>query len=492
MQKLMKNAISISTGLLLLAIATTPLSAQEGEAAIWEYDPYQVRVWIAVDEASILPTSFVDEIATRVVWSAEQVDLSGWIVDAQPAPQEWRHVILQSMEELEQLMPEEEEEVAELLTGDKLIFISVRTVGNQFKITGREVDCRTRIWGPIIHEETWHRSMLPHLVYQTVSNAFVPLLRIEDVNTERGTAIARVRAGGFHTAGSFGSDANTEPISPVWVSHNDVFMPMIRRTTRSGGTASGGIRLVDWTFLTVTSRDGVMLFCDIHSATRAPLGGRSSKRTEKLALVVRPQATTTRIILESRDKPPVRLPGYQVLSKLPGAQESTDLGKTDWQGSMVIERGDYPLQILYVKSGSRNLARLPVVAGFFPELTAAMFNDSVRRRAEGIMRGLETEFMIVVAKRELLATRIRMRLTKGDLPNAEKLFREMRDLPTMDEFQAKIDSQERSLTTNDSREQAKIETMFNQLRKLVTEHLNRDVVGPLRTEIEDYKKNVSP
>jgi hypothetical protein len=334
--------------------------------------------------------------------------------------------------------------------------------------------------------------MLPHLVYQTVSNAFVPLLRIEDVNTERGTAIARVRAGGFHNFVAFGSDENTEPASPVWVSHNDVFMPMIRRTTRSGATASGGIRLVDWTYLTVTSRDGVMLFCDIHSATRrAPLGGRSSKRTEKLALVVRPQSTTTRLVLESRDKPPLRLPGYQILSKYPGAEETTDLGKTDWQGSMVIERGSYPLQILYVRSGSRSLARLPVVAGFFPELTAAMYNDSVRRRAEGIMRGLETEFMIVVAKRELLATRIRMRLTKGDLPNAEKLFRELRDLPTMDEFQAKIDSQERSLTTDDSREQAKIELMFNQLRKLVTEHLNRDVVGPLRTEIEEYKSTVA-
>lgn len=462
----------------------TQEEAAEEELKIWEYDPYQVRVWLALDRSAVMPIGYADTIAQRIEFSAEQVDLSGWKVEATAAPHPWRQLTLDSIDEM--VLPEDADEVTELLQGDKLIFVSVKHDGMQYHLEAREVDCRTKVWGPIIRESTYHRDRVPEVAYQVVAKAFVPMVRIEDINTDRGTAVAKMRAGGFHVAADFGTDDGERPSSPVWISDDDVLMPMIKVSSRRGKSTGDKIKIAEWTFLTITSRDGVLLHCQIHSAMRAPLGGRSSRRVEKLGMVVRPQATTTRICLESRDRPPIRLPGYEVFRKLPGSEETELLGKTDWQGAIEVTRDDAnKLQIFYARSGSRVLARLPVVVGLYPEVVAPMYNDNVRRRAEGIMRGLETEFTIVVAKRELLASRIEMQLAKRDLEEAERLYTELRSLPTMDDFQAKLDSQERTLNTDDRREGEKIAKMFNQLRKLVTQHLSRDVTVPIRERIDE-------
>lgn len=465
----------------LLLVVGSSASAQEDEQSIWEYDPYQVRVWIAIDRIAVLPKGYVDRLNQRVMWSSEQIDLSSWTVTSTAAPAVWRQKMLQSIDGLS--LPEDEEETKELLTGDKLIFISIKHDGMHFRVSGRELDCRTRVWGPVIQLQTSDKTMLPHVVFQTMSKAFVPLVRIEDVNVDRGTAVVRVRAGGFHQNRGIGTEQSDDKLSPIWVNEDDILLPMIRRKDKAGS----GIRIVDWTYLTITSRDGVLLNCDIHSASNAPMGGRSSRRVEKLALVVRPQRTQTRVFLVSRDDPPIPLPGYDVIRKLPGASESEPVGKTDWRGSILVERDESsPLQLFYVKSGSRTMARLPVVAGLHKELTAPMYNDSVRRRAEGVMRGLETEFMILVAKRELLDARIRSRLAQDDLKDAENLYNELRSLPTLEEFQAKVDAQERMLDTNDRRERDKISSMFNQLRRLSLVHLSEDISTPLRQEIDRY------
>lgn len=53
--------------------------------------------------------------------------------------------------------------------------------------------------------------------------------------------------------------------------------PVVRRNDLRGEPKPGGIQVLDWTFLVVRDVNEYLLDCDVYSAMRNPLTGRSSR-----------------------------------------------------------------------------------------------------------------------------------------------------------------------------------------------------------------------
>ncbi|MEC9116151.1 MAG: hypothetical protein VX607_04730, partial [Planctomycetota bacterium] len=111
----------------------------------------------------------------------------------------------------------------------------------------------------------------------------------------------------------------------------------------------------------------------------------------------------------------------------------------------------------------------------------------IRLRAEGIIQGLESQFLDLVARREVFSARIRYRIGAGEFDGAEELLNELRDLPTREQFEDIINQQERLLQSDDTREQARINGMFTQLRTLLLKHVS-DISGELDSELRKARE----
>ena len=149
-----------------------------------------------------------------------------------------------------------------------------------------------------------------------------------------------------------------------------------------------------------------VLNCEVLSAMRNPLAGRSTTSVERLALGVRPLGETTTVRLVTIGAVGRPLEGYEIFAKKPLAKEfaatnrAVRLGLTDWQGAIEVPKDDLPLRLVYIKNGSHLIARLPVVPGYRPELTIELVSDDKRLEAEAFVRGMESTVMDLVARRD--------------------------------------------------------------------------------------------
>ena len=74
-----------------VAAATTadgkPLDVAAPKAEpVWEFAPYRVKVYVAIGASPDLAPDLTETVGNEIVWQAEQVDLSGWVIDAETAP----------------------------------------------------------------------------------------------------------------------------------------------------------------------------------------------------------------------------------------------------------------------------------------------------------------------------------------------------------------------------------------------------------------------
>ena len=210
---------------------------------------------------------------------------------------------------------------------------------------------------------------------------------------------------------------------------------------------------------------------------------------ERLAVVARPRLPATRVVLQSRDKDPHPLTGYEVYVKGIDDQPTQLLGVTDWRGSIEVPRGDVLVRTLYVKNGNQLLARLPLVPGDEPEAVAKTIEDDFRLQTEGFVTALQARVTDLVARREILAARIRKRLTEGKLADAEKLLEEYRKLESRDDLLKELDAQQGQITDNDAAldklTRTRIGKLMGEARKLLlNKYLDPESKNVLAKELE--------
>ena len=123
--------------------------------------------------------------------------------------------------------------------------------------------------------------------------------------------------------------------------------------------------------------------------------------------------------------------------------------------------------------------------GLYTRLQTTLPNDEARLNAEGIIKGLESEILNLVAQRALYEKRIDNALEKDNLRLAEELFSLYNELPTSDDMNLRISNDEQSLRsqTSDKRERELILKMFSTLRTMVSTSVANSKIAELNRKI---------
>jgi hypothetical protein len=457
--------------LLLWVACFVPAAA--GAQVNWEYSPYSVKVWVAFGHSAESTDRLMEQIAETVSQRAYVVAGATWDVETVRCPAELRSAVATNVESI---TIDDVKAVGEsvLKKDDKLFLLGVQAEMTCFVIKIRELDCRSRVWRPVLSRRLVQPERIPREAFAALADAFSPLVRIEIPKGR--TAQVRIRAGGLITSDS----------SPSQIHDHDVLMPIIRRNDRVGEPMEGGIQVVPWTFMTIAEREGAVLQCNVHSFTGRPLGGRSSSRTVKLALVVKPRGQTTFLKLETRDESRLPLGGYEIRAKAPGTETETSVvvGMTDWRGMLEVPKAEKPLRILYVRNGGQLLARLPMVPGLEAESAAQVRNDDLRLQAEGFVKGLQSKVMELVARRHLYEARFKRHLDRNEVDEASALLKKFRTLETRSDLLRELRDEEQRTRSPDKRVQAKIDQLFKDTSQLLSKFLDPDTVRDLTAKLE--------
>jgi hypothetical protein len=462
------------------------LTSVKGQGT-WEYSPYRVQAWVVVEASPFLPPRSEERLSEAIVSGAWSVAEYGWQVTADAAPLALRGELLQRLPQLS--FDQLKDTTGKPPSCDKLFLIVVREQDTEFTISLREWDMPTRHGGEVWQTRTVDAQAIPELVLQGLVATFRPLAKIEKVDGK--AIVARVRAGGMIT----------HEDSLLTLNAGALMHPIIRRNQRNGEPLPNGITNPAWTYLDINARENSLLKCSLVTGFVGAVPSKGSARVERLALAVKRTYPTTVISVISRKeattgdtkrtKASRPLSDYEIYAKEKTGEEekSISLGLTDWQGKVRLEPDENKLlRVLYVRNGSQFLARLPVVVGHLPELTFEVYDDDARLLAETKLRAMQSKVMDVMARREILAARIRTMIKQGNVEAATQLLGELRALPQRVQILKELDEDQRRLPTATGITQKRIEALFNGGRQLLSKFLDPELASQLAKEIAEAQK----
>ena len=478
-------ALSVLFALAICIFSNHAVVGQEAQAEVipWEYRPYKVKLFVAFDDSPWYSKSRRDNLLRSFEQRSFREGGSAWEVSAEVVPPQWAGYLRDGVEgiTLDQINAVDPDLTE---TFDKLIFARLSEEYVQFFAEARELDCRTRYWGPVRKRTALQPELIDARAYDAVLNCFAPLVRVGR-KLEDGTVDCVLRAGFLIV----------EDSSPAQLNERDLLLPITRHNGRDGLPRPNGIVPSPWTFLSVKSTEGGKINCGLHSGVRNSIGAKSSRRKERLALTIDLEGEPTKLVLRTRDEEPQPLVGYEVHSKDPFADSGFEfLGRSNWDGEIMIQPGASPLRILYVKNGDRVLNRLPVVPGLEDQIFAELHDDSRRLEAEGVVSGVEAKIMDLVAMRAILAASIKRELEQGNIAKAEEIHKLFRELPKQGQLSVELEQQQRRIAASapDERLRGRIDAVFDNAKSLVITLIDQGQEGRLAAEIATAKSNAPP
>jgi hypothetical protein len=468
----------------------------------WEYRPYSVAVWFCLDGSPGLNAVYKNT-ARDVTRRSELLDPSGWDLATGLAPSRWRHRFKNYIETPEKLVGLED--LPALKPYDKLMVVCLSAELGTTNVRVREFDIQTQLWGPMVIRNVVQRDQLGRNVMDAISIAFMPLAKIEGVQEieftddkgnvrKKDEVIMQIRAvrSCVRTVidDEFQWQAKQIEDSPVFIRNNDRFLPIIRITDKKGDLVA--LEPIEFTFLTVNSMEDAVLKASIESNRSAPLSQRKSKKSQKLALVIRPPESSTRLFLVSDDKERTPMEGVEILSRAPDApiEDKVLLGKTDWQGSIEIPPSPEGLRLILVKRGQRGLRRLPIMPGLYRSVVSTLPNDETRLYAEGVLQGLQNEILSLVIQRQVFENDTTAAIEKKDVNAAMEGFKGLKAL-SIEELKTKMNDEEVQLKslTSDARELDFIIRRFESLRKILNDQQRKSKESELQEVIQEFRRS---
>ncbi len=364
---------------------------------------------------------------------------------------------------------------------DKIFLVRIDQQRMPSEVSVVEMDTLMRHFGPTATELSFDAQGLFAAVGRAVTRAFAPVVRIDDAGQRN--AVGLLRAGGLIL------DEN----SPANVGQDDVLEPMTRKDDRNGKPILIGA--IDWAFLYVTEVDGHKLKMDYYAGRPGGLQGRKNKRTFRTALKVRPFDDATLVRLHAKGDVNFPLIGYEIYEKELMSTDMTFVGRTDWNGRLLVAKTDKPLRLLYVKNGGAVLARLPLVPGLTPTEVADISGDDMRLQAEAYIRGVQNAIIDLVAIRELFKARIMLRLKsgkEGDMKKAEELLEALRSQPTNERLATDMGKKQDMFVKaigRNANQRGKVDEMFKITRDLLSKHINPKMINDLELNVIAARKN---
>lgn len=120
-------------------------------------------------------------------------------------------------------------------------------------------------------------------------------------------------------------------------------------------------------------------------------------------------------------------------------------------------------------------------------------DDNPRLQAEGFVKGLNSEVTDLVVQRQLIAVRMRKRISEYKLKDAEKLYEDFRGLKTLNDLQQMLNIQlQRMPKTSSPFVKQKIDKMYSEERELLNKHIDAELQVKLFAELTQAKAAPPP
>lgn len=362
---------------------------------------------------------------------------------------------------------------------DKIYVVRISEPTKQSVVSVAELETLMRYFGAPVSAPFASGTDLPYVIGHCVHEAFAPMVRIDDAGQQNATGM--IRAAGLIL----------DPQSPANVPVGSVLLPMIRKNDRNGKPIAVG--RIEWAYLYATEREGTNVKMDYYSGMAGGLQGRKNRRTFKMAMLLKPNRGGTLLRLHAKGRSDLPLIGYELYERQLDSKEMTFVGRTDWNGRLNVVTTEDPLRLLYVKNGGAVLARLPMVPGFTEKEVADLTGDDMRLQAEAYIRGVQNAIIDLVAIRKLLAARIRMRLRKGQMKEAEELLTALRNQPTNEQLANDMGKKQatflQEIPTRDVNQRRKVDLMFKETREMLGKQINPNVIRDLESDVARAKDN---
>jgi hypothetical protein len=459
---------------MLLGAASLALGAVQhatfaAPPANWDQRPYRMHVTLAVD-ATARPQSDLEETVRQGVADRVAARIGPlWSLELEVAKDPAARRFCRDPRELDwDSLP------TRLHNFDKLTWLSVVAAPQGYILRGREFDAYTRRAGPMNERLVQQASFLPDAVFQLLTDVFAPLAVVRTIEGKENEVELVFR----------GQDLPRPTDEELFVSAGDAYLPLLRRTDRSGKLLEeGGIVEIPYTLLTAEAADKNGWTAAVHSGMRIPFGAKRRGLVEQLAVALKNPHAPSRVRFHARTDKKRGLAGYEVFRDR-GKQPPQLIGVTDRDGIISAPPGDGAVSMLLLRSEGALLARVPVAAGAAELLDTPIADDNARLAAQAEARVVREELIDVVARRTIMMARVRAMLKAGRVDDAERLMSELDELPTASVFAGAIDAAARRLPKSDDPQvQRAIDRLFASTRQLLSRYLDPRAVTTLENEV---------
>jgi hypothetical protein len=436
----------------------------------WDLSPYRVQLHLAVENRAKpqvnLGNNLLDLIRQRIdatlypVWSSQLSLAEGPL----------RHRLVSGLQALDEKLID-----ASALQFDKQLYLSVRATALGYVLECREYDCYVRRWGPVLSRRVRQEISLPAQCYDLLRETFAPLATIRPIDKDDSHVVLRFK----------GSDLPRRTTENLFTELEDVYQPLLVRTSSSGEVGPDGVKEIPWTILSLAEPQEADWKSQVHSGIRTPFGLRRRGRVAHLAIATRHVPRPTSVRFHARHDPTQGLSGYEVFRRETSDSESQLLGFTDAEGAIMVPVVENPVSTLFLRSDGQLLAKIPIAPGAVSQVEVPVADDPARLRAQADLGALREKLIDLVARRTLLMARVRDRLKKGKLGEAQQLYSELDGLPGQTSFEQQISSVENNKLNRsiDARIQARIEKLFADTRKLLGRFLSAREISDLQNEL---------
>ncbi len=444
-------------------------TARAAEDKSWANSAYNVQLQIAVDSSRAPGLISLERLASELeleirnqispLWKVEVVRLNG----AEGAKLFAQFIDL--------------EQHAEDFAGsfDKQMFLTVQVTPSGLRIACRERDRLTNRWTPPLERIVRQELLLSQQCFEILCETFAPLAQVQvDSEDEQ-----------YVTLDMKGAELARSNGEELFVFKDAIYQPLLMRMKRGDSSTAGHVLTIPWTYLTVEEQLASSWKCVVHSGTRRPFGGRRRAGIETIALAIKPNLPATRVRFHANHDASLPLSGYEVFQKKIGDSSFTPLAMTDIDGSIVVERAGFPVTMLALRSDKELLAQFPVVPGAVAEMEVPIADDMARLLVQESLTSFKEQLIDVVARRNILMARIRDALKKDDRAQARKLLDELNELPTRANMNQLLENVAGKLSSRSEnpRVQAKIEMLFAESRKLLSNFLSTREIIELEVEV---------
>ncbi len=462
-----------TTILSVLAVATA-CGAIVGRAAeredVWEGQPYRIHAQLAIDAPGDLAEQLTEQLPSYLL---DRVNASigvVWRLKTDLATGPLRHQLLDGIDSFTAA------DVAEgAADEDKRLLLSVRSTPWGYELAAREYDRYVQRWGQTIRRTTRQREALAEQLFQLVEQAVSPLAQVRPDPDDPQHVVFDLR----------GSDLPPSGADFSWARPGDVFLPIVRRTTRDGTLLPDGATVVPWTYLEVIDppAGAAQPIGRILSATQRPLGVRRG-RTALVAIGVRSDPGDSTLRLQARTSPDKPLVGYEVFAQNVDEKPMRPVGLSDAAGEVTVTPGKSPIQMLFVKSDGTYLARMPIVPGAEQRIVVPLPDDDERLRVAARLSALREDMVDLVARRNIVMARVRQQIEAKNFAEAHSLLDSLDSLPGPTQFGQTLDREARRHRTKDAQVQRRIDSLFSQTRTALGKFLDPQPIGELHDELQ--------